>query len=109
MPIANCIVTSECKAGSGDLIEMWAGESGQSCEHMTINIVTSKQQLGKKYNVMATLYLPSLWPDSSISSLQIGLAKALSQYFSLPLSEIFIITNIVESGKVVAAGQEERW
>lgn len=109
MPIANCIVTSECKEGAGDLIELWAQESGQSPDYMTVNIVTSNQQLGNTYSVMATLQLPSMWSDSNVSLLQIGLAKAVSAYFNLPPNEVFVVTQIVESGRVVEAGQEERW
>lgn len=109
MPIANCIVTSECQKSEDDLIELWASESGQSPDHMTVNILTSTDQLGNKYSVMATLFLPSLWSDSSVSSLQIGLAKALAKYFNLSLGDVHIITHIVESGLVVESGQEEKW
>lgn len=109
MPIANCIVTSECMSSDTDLIELWSKESGQSSESMTVNILFSAQQLGNKYRVMATLHLPSLWSESAISSLQLGLAQALSTHYSLPLDEVFVITNIVESGRVVEAGKEERW
>ena len=109
MPIANCIVTPECQNGAEDLVRLWAKESGQSEEHMTINIVVSSQQLGNRYAVMATLILPSLWSAESVSSLQIGLSKALSVYFKIPLEGIFITTNIVESGCVVSNGEEEVW
>ena len=109
MPIANCIVTSECKSSDTNLIELWSKESGQSSEGMTVNIISDAQQLGKKYRVIATLHLPSLWSESGISSLQLGLAQALSKYFSLQIDEVFVITNIVESGRVVESGKEERW
>ncbi len=109
MPIANCIVTTDCQHNSFDLVELWAKESGQSSEHMTINITTSTHQYGNKYTIMATLWLPSIWSKSNISSLQLGLAKALAYYFNIAPSEIHVITQIVESGNVVEGGKEIQW
>ena len=57
MPIANCIITSDCNNSSGDsneLIKLWASESKKSSKDMTINITTSDEQHGKRYTVMAT-------------------------------------------------------
>ena len=109
MPIVNCVITQECSQGSGNLIELWADESGISSEHMTINIVIGSEQLENKYKIMANLALPSMWSTSDISSLQVGLAKALSQHFALAISEVHVITNIVTSGMVVESGQEVKW
>lgn len=109
MPIANCIVTPECQASEYKLIDCWASESGQSPEHMTVNITTSTNQFGNKYAAMATLFLPSLWSDSAISALQIGLAKALAKTYSLSLNDVIVMTNIVESGFVVESGKVEKW
>lgn len=109
MPIANCIVTSDCEESTSNLIELWASESGQSSEHMTINLMVSNRQLGNKYAVMATLFLPSMWSSSDISLLQLGLAKALATHFKLALSEVHVITNIVNAGLVVESGQEIKW
>jgi hypothetical protein len=112
MPIANCIVTPKCQngsGGSGNLIELWSSESKISSEHMTINIITSNEQLGNKYTIMATLLLPSIWSNSNVSSLQIGLAKALASHFKVSLKEVFISTNIVNSGMVVESGKEVKW
>ncbi len=109
MPVANCIVTSECRASNYNVIDIWANESGQSPEHMTVNITTSSQQLGKRYNAMAILFLPSLWSDSAISSLQLGLAKALAKAYGLSLDDVNVITNIVEPGFVVESGKEVKW
>lgn len=109
MPIANCIITPGCIDGSGNLIELWAGESNLSSDHMTINIITSSNQTGNKYKVMANLALPSIWSASDISALQIGLAKALALYYSLALNEIHVITTTVSSGFVVETGREITW
>lgn len=112
MPIANCIITSNCNKGSGEsneLIKLWASESKKSSEDMTINITTSDEQYGKQYAVMANLLLPSIWSDSDISQLQLGLAKALSLHFNVSLKEVFVATCIVNSGMVVEEGKEVEW
>lgn len=112
MPIANCIITSKCKSSSDSssrLIETWANESNTSSDNMTINIITSTEQTGHKYAIMASLLLPSIWSRSEIKSLQLGLAKALSLHYTLALDDIFITTSLVESGMVVEAGKEVTW
>ena len=91
------------------MIELWASESKKSPEHMTINIITSSQQLGNKYPIMANLMLPSIWSSSDISLLQIGLANALSLYFNVSLEEVFVSTSIVNSGMLIEAGEEVEW
>jgi hypothetical protein len=109
MPIVNCIITKECVPGSGNLIELWARESGMSPEDVTVNIITSNEQLGNKYKIMANLSLPSMWLASDISRLQLGLARSLSHYFTVAINEVHVITNIVPSGMVVESGQEVKW
>jgi len=112
MPIANCIITSESQKNadnSNNLIELWAKESGKSSEHMTINIITSYKQFGKKYSIMANLLLPSMWSSADISSLQVGLARALSQHYKLNLQDVHVVTSLVNSGMVVEAGKEIKW
>jgi len=112
MPIANCIITSDCHKRSGEsseLITLWAIESNKSPEDMTINIIASDEQYGKKYSVMAHLLLPSIWSGSDISQLQLGLAKALTLHFNVSLKEVFVSTSIVNSGMVVEEGEEIEW
>jgi len=109
MPIANCFVSQNCSENSGDLIKIWADESGQSSEHMTINIISTKEQRGHQYSVMANLLLPSMWSKVHISSLQVGLAKALAEYFSIAIEQVHVVTNIIESSLVVENGQEITW
>jgi len=112
MPIANCIITTDCNKNSAspnDLIQRWASESKISPDDMTVNITTSDAQQGKKYTVMANLLLPSVWSNADISQLQIGLAKALSSYFNVPPEEVFVATSIINSGMVVEGGKEIKW
>ena len=112
MPIANCIITSKCQLNldqSKNLIEIWANESKISPEQMTVNIVVSNEQHGKKYNIMANLLLASMWSYNDISSLQVGLAKALAQFFNVSLKSIHVTTSIINSGMVVEDGNVIEW
>lgn len=112
MPIANCIITPNCQKRSDisiNLIELWAKESKISSEHMTVNLVTSSEQQGNSYTIMVTLLLPSIWSIPDISSLQTGLANALALYFDVTIDEVFIATNIIDSGMVVESGKIIEW
>lgn len=58
---------------------------------------------------MVTLLLPSIWSKPDITSLQVGLAKALALHYDASLEDIFISTSIVNSGMVVESGKEVKW
>lgn len=112
MPIANCIVTKTCCNQSGtseNLVTLWSEESGKSDEHMTVNIIECLEQSGSKYEVMATLLLPSLWSGQDIDVLQIGLAKALAKHFDISLGAVHVTTHMVQSGLVVEHGELVTW
>ncbi|NVK42733.1 MAG: hypothetical protein HWE39_15940 [Oceanospirillaceae bacterium] len=109
MPIANCWVHPNCDAKCEDLIALWSKFSGQSSEHMTVNICQMQQQFGHAYQVTATLILPTLWQSDSISLLQLGLAKALIKYYGLKAKDVMVITQLVESGCVVEGENELNW
>ncbi|WP_146171277.1 hypothetical protein [Saccharospirillum sp. MSK14-1] len=70
-----------------------------------MNIITAQQQCGKSYPIIATLCLPSVWSTALVDQLQVGLAQALAVYFDQSLSDILVMTQIVQSGHVVEAGQ----
>jgi hypothetical protein len=111
VPIATCFVRDglppalEIDALTG----LWSEESGVGSEQMTINLVAATLQAGAPYRVMAWLYLPSLWSSDQALQLQVGLARALGRAFAVELSEIQVITSIVESGQVVEGGETETW
>ena len=110
--MVNCFVSPYCKlrsSNSSQLIDLWSTESGKPADEMTINILHCNEQLGKQYRVMANLVLPSIWSSGDISLLQVGLAKAISMFFEIPLSEVFVATNIVNSAMVVESGKEVQW
>lgn len=109
MPIANCTVAADLPLPEACLVARWARESGQPAEHMTINVVARRAQYGAECAVMAELLLPSLWPDESVSALQLGLARALAAGFKLPAKQVQVVTLVVGSGRVVADGREQSW
>ena len=109
MPIANCIVARGCRRPEDDLAALWARETGESSEHMTVNLIVADAQYGRPYRVMATLYLPSVWSAAAVASLQVGLAKALATGLNEALDGIHVITHIIESGSVVESGNVVTW
>lgn len=109
MPIANCIVAPDISKGEGDLLALWAECSGKSASHMTVNLLSSQAQFGNPYAVVANLYLPSLWSAEDVSALQLGLAKSLAEYFKVDIERLLVMTHIIDSGRVVDAGQEVVW
>ncbi len=109
MPIANCVITPDCTEGTGCLIDLWAKESSLSSEHMTINFITSTKQLGNRYKIMANLILPAIWSLKDREALQVGLAVALSSYYSVALQDVHVVTQIVDSGLVVESGKTVTW
>lgn len=112
MPIANCLVHKGCyqKVSSTEsLIELWAAESGMSSEHMTVNITQYAEQRGNAYNIMAVLYMPSIWCKQDVNLCQTGLAYALTRYFNVNINTVHVMTHILESGMVVENGEIVEW
>jgi hypothetical protein len=75
---------------------------------MTINLLEA-HQAGKRYAVMAWLYLPSIWPDDAVGVLSEGLAAALADAFVVEPSSVQVVTSIVASGFVVEDGETVNW
>lgn len=112
MPIAHCMVTAatlERAIGDVNPVALWASAAGLDCAHMTLNILSLDIQYGKPYDVMAHLLLPSLWSANQMDALQLGLARALGEYFSIGSERIQVCTTLVESGRVVEAGELQHW
>ena len=109
MPIANCVINQQLAAGDNNPVELWARKSGVSAELLTINVMRSEAQFGVRYDVMATLQLPTAWSKDQASQIQLGLASALASHFSLPASRVHIVTQWVESGLAVENGEEQVW
>lgn len=123
MPIANCFVDFDLQyaliadEGNGkrgeklDIISAWAEKAKlpKAREHMTINFIQSHSQHGTAYPIMAWLYLPSLWPQEDVHSLQRALAETLSHFLHKELEDVHIITTIVDSGQAVVGGETQEW
>ncbi len=112
MPIAHCILSHRIdKHGqnSAELIERWGKCSGLDSSEMTVTIVQAEEQMGKQYGVICTLHLPNLWSPKQVSSLQVGLAKAISEQFGLEMTDVLVMTSLIESGFVVEGGKEVSW
>ncbi len=109
MPIANCLFAAEESNPPPEMIvREWSHRSGIDPVDMTVNVVQAHQG-GKKYAVLAWLYLPSLWSEEEVILLSEGLAAALADVTQVEPSSVQVITSIVTSGSVVEAGTTLRW
>ena len=111
MPIAHCMMSqSVMESLSGvDLVALWGHYSEQSTEFMTVNILPVAKQFGQPYAVMATLYLPNLWPEGKVKRLQEGLAAAFVDALNMTAEQVHVLTQIVDSGRVVENGKVVEW
>lgn len=111
MPIANCFVsdTDLSRCDLDDVVRLWSEQAGIAADEMTVNVVATDGQGGRRYRVMAHLDLPSLWSEADVARLQLGLARALSRGLGVELAEVHVITSIVSSGHVVEAGEIQEW
>jgi hypothetical protein len=109
VPLANCYVATTPGALDPDaVVEAWSRHSRVTAEEMTLN-VAYVQQGGKRYAVIAWLYLPSLWSQSDVVALSEGLAAALVEVMEVEPSAVQVVTSIVASGSVVEAGKTVAW
>jgi len=113
MPIANCyldpLVLSSINSNKGALIDTWAVESGIKADQMTINIIAYSEQAGRQYQAIANLYLPSLWSEENVSSIQVGLARSIAAVGGVTPDKIMVMTQIIASGHVVENGGVVTW
>lgn len=108
MPIANCLFASEVNPHPETIVTAWSNHSGIDPVEMTVNVVQARQG-GKKYAVMAWLYLPSLWSEEEAVLLSEGLAAALADVANVEPSAVQVLTSTLTSGSVVEAGTTLRW
>jgi hypothetical protein len=109
MPIANCLFTSEGATPHPEtIVTAWSDRSGTDSVEMTVNVVQARQG-GRRYAVMAWIYLPSLWSEEEVILLSEGLAAALADLAHVELSSVKVLTSILTSGSVVEAGTTLRW
>ena len=108
-PIANCIVSVEIPTKAEEIVKVWSAHSGKPSSEMTVNFSRAETQSGNKYAVVANLYLPSIWQEQDVASLQTGLANAISECFSIGIDSVFVLTTVVSSGCVVESGKVVKW
>lgn len=109
MPIATCFVPSDIGPVDADrVVSAWSHASGVAADEMTVNIVRAHQG-GKRYAVIASLTLPSLWTGDEIERLARGLSDALVDVAAVPAESVMVMTAVVGSGAVIEGGQPVRW
>lgn len=112
MPIANIIIHPDVPQPpdpASALIDTWCHHARISAEHVTINIVSADAQAGTRYEAMAFVYLPTLWPDTRITDIQRGLACAIADTWRIDPSAVHIVTTMVQSGHVAIGDRTETW
>jgi len=109
MPIANCFVRSDVGPVDADrVVAAWSHASGVADDEMTVNVVRVHQG-GKRYAVIASLTLPSLWNADEIERLACGLSDALVDVAEVPAESVVVMTTLVDSGAVFEGGRPVRW
>jgi hypothetical protein len=112
MPVAICNLSPNLTLGDNapsEIIKQWGRYSGIDASEMTVTLLRAKQQAGKQYGAICTLQLPNIWSVSSVSKLQLGLAKAISEHYRLGASDVLVMTSYLDSGFVVEGGEEIHW
>lgn len=112
MPIANFYFNEkfiEDQNAFENIMQDWSKNIETSPENITINVLSNKFQFGKKYKLMINLLLPSLWSNLEIEAIQLELAKLSSKHLAIPIQEIFVTTQIIQSGHVVEDGKIQKW
>ena len=109
MPIATCFVRSDVGPIDADrVVEVWSHSSGVADDEMTVNVLVGEQG-GKRYAVMASLTLPSLWGGEEVERLACGLSRALSDVAGVAAHSVVVTITVVESGSVIEDGRPVRW
>lgn len=109
MPIANCLVAPPLDEPDPErIVAAWVATAGIGDQEMTVNVLRGAQG-GKRYAVMAWLYLPSLWSEQEVTVLSEGLEAALSEVCGVASTAVQVVTCVVPSGSVVEGGETLHW
>ena len=111
MPIANCYIKNK-QVSQGELEELagkWAEKLHIDIKDICLTVLTDFTQVGQQYEVMINLFLPSLWAEEDVKTIQKTLLELLKSYLKINSSEIFLITSIVQSGHVMENGKIAEW
>jgi hypothetical protein len=111
MPIANCYIRNRdlVPGELSNMVSEWARIIEVDTQDVCVNVISGFVQLGKNYTVLVDLNLPSVWQDKEIRKIQVSLLDVLQKYLEVPPEQIFIMTNIIHSGRVVENGEIVVW
>jgi hypothetical protein len=112
MPIATLIVREdapELAVPLSAVVDRWSAASGVTADYMTVNMLPRARQAGARYAVMAFLYLPTLWSAGKVDTLQLSLAQALAECFTVAPDSVQVVTTMVESGHAIEDGRIQTW
>ncbi len=111
MPIANCFIKDKSVAHLPlkKMASEWAVQVGVEEHDICLTFIPNCVQAGQQYQVLANLYLPTLWPPQKVSDIQKSLLAVLCKHVNVSPVDVFIITSMVESGHVVEGGEIVNW
>ncbi len=111
MPIAICTIKNKAIPNEvlEPLVSQWADKIGVHIRDVSITFVPDCIRFGQQYDILCNLYLPSLWEKENVNLVQHELLVILADAFNIRAENIFIITNIVQSGNVVENGKTVEW
>lgn len=90
-------------------VSKWADKIGVNTSDVSITIIRDFAQFGQTYDILFNLYLPSIWSKKDTSMIQTELLAMLCEAFKIHPKNIFILTNIIQSGHVVENGKIVNW
>lgn len=111
MPIANCFIQGSLvrTADFKKLVSEWSSSINIDEKDITLNVISDHEQYGQNYATLISLYLPSLWSSADVENIQKSLSDLFVKHLQVSPNDIFIMTSIIESGKVFTNGKTEKW
>lgn len=110
MPIVNCFIknkqTSYIKLQ--EVVKLWSRDIMVDEKHISLTVLQSEVQVGKQYEMMIHLILPSIW-EKNIKKTQLSLVKSMAECLNVKATEIFLFTSIINSGNVIENGGVIKW
>lgn len=111
MPIINCYTKNiNLLPEEWDrLVDTWARQIGITRNDITIHIIQEYLQIGALYDLKIELYLPSLWSDEAVTRIQESFLELIEKNLGIKQTNIFLMTQIIQSGHVIDRGEKAEW
>jgi len=111
MPILNCYTTKTNLHSERweHLAHAWSEKIGVDQKDINIHVICDCLQVGAKYELKAELYLPSLWSDQAVTNIQQSFLELAEEILDIKPGDIFLMTQIIQSGHVIDRGKREEW